>query len=518
MKNLIKLSGFAIATIFCCSINNAIAQGQGQGQGNQQGLWTAEGQNIVKTNRFVRINNNMHVLRDAYIDSLLTAFSVQASYLATQNLLVTGISQFNGLVNFGSTITIDGIDNTISSSSGKIDFLNSNLFTSGNIQADTVKAQVAQFSKSSNITGTLNVQGEFHLLGNAFIDSILTALSIKTNYLETENILVTGISQFNGLVNINSNLISTGDITSTTVNTDTVQAQVGRFSKSSTVNGILVADTIQASIINGSTIFQNGSPIFSSQWLSLDSNIYFSTGSVFVKDLFVEKSVNIGGFRFTNGAEQQQKDSISSTAEIVITSQKEKILLESDTVLVKNRLGIGVSKAEASLDVSGDAIVRGWLYVQDGVVIGKSFEGQKAIIDSIRSERMESKEIQAETVKAQTLEADTSKIAVTETDTLTAEKIKAGTIVIDGQNNTISCESINANSISLIDGSFDSLNIFHQLKIGNSIYISGIIGASNIIYGTDKVISFLGGGPGPISLEGETRNIKQPLIIICYNR
>ncbi len=316
-------------------------------------------------------------------------------------------------------------DNKITSPGKIVDFVDNDIFTSGNIQADTVKAQVAQFSKSSNITGTLNVQGELHLLGNAFIDSILTALSIKTNYLETENILINQISQFNGIVNIGSSLtfypangsIISNFLTSKNIQADTVQAQVAQFSKSTTINGTLTADTIQSSVINGSTILQNGLPLTSSQWLSLDSNIYFSTGSVFVKELWAEKAVNIGGFRFTNGAEQQ-KDSIRSTAEIVIASEK-KIQLESDTVLIKNRLGVGVSKAEASLDVSGDAIVRGWLYVQDGVVIGKSFEGQKAIIDSIRSERAELKNIQAETVNTEEMLAKEAKV-----DTLTTEKAK----------------------------------------------------------------------------------------------
>ena len=69
---------------------------------------------------------------NAFIDSLLTA----------GNLIVNDNTQLNGLLNIGSALTLDGVNGSITSSAGSIDFLNSSLLTTGNIMADTVTANV----------------------------------------------------------------------------------------------------------------------------------------------------------------------------------------------------------------------------------------------------------------------------------------------------------------------------------------------------------------------------------------
>ncbi|MCF6185212.1 MAG: hypothetical protein L3J56_11460 [Bacteroidales bacterium] len=148
------------------------------------------------------------------------------------------------------------------------------------------------------------------------------------------------------------------------------------------------------------------------------------------------------------------------------------------SVLIRDSLGIGVANPQAPLDVQGNMIVRGWIYAQNGVVVGKRFEGQK--------------------VQTDTVEATKSIVNISKTDTLTsqkinADKIKVNGIIINGPNNRIystsgnlSFNNTNLNDVGILRANtveadnlhvsytdFDSLQVVNQLKIGQgSLFLS----------------------------------------------
>ncbi|MCD6366275.1 MAG: hypothetical protein J7L46_01905 [Bacteroidales bacterium] len=171
------------------------------------------------------------------------------------------------------------------------------------------------------------------------------------------------------------------------------------------------------------------------------------------------------------------------------------------SVLIRDSLGIGVLNPQAPLDVQGNVIVRGWLYAQNGVVVGKRFEGEKMVIDTINVSK--------------------SIAQISQTDTLTSQKINASKIKVDGivingpankiystSNNlsfsgtnlndvgTLNANTVHADNLQVDYTSFDSLRVFNKIKVGtNSLSIAG--GGSG---GTDEILSdagkiVLGGSP-----------------------
>ncbi len=161
------------------------------------------------------------------------------------------------------------------------------------------------------------------------------------------------------------------------------------------------------------------------------------------------------------------------------------------SALFRDSVGIGLTNPQAPLDVQGNVIVRGWLYAQNGVVVGKRFEGQKVETDTVETEKSISK--------------------ISETDTLTSEKInakeiKAEGLIINGNTNkiystagnisfnntnlndvgTLRANSIETNNLNVSYTDFDSLHVTEKIKIGlTSLYLSShtdINGTENSIY------------------------------------
>jgi hypothetical protein len=66
---------------------------------------------------------------------------------------------------------------------------------------------------------------------------------------------------------------------------------------------------------------------------------------------------------------------------------------ETMRLLPDGRVGIGLTNPQAQLDVDGDAIFRGWVYAENGVVVGKRFDGKRADIDTVKSNRIKSNTI-----------------------------------------------------------------------------------------------------------------------------
>ncbi|MFH1320193.1 MAG: hypothetical protein ABII90_06000 [Bacteroidota bacterium] len=280
------------------------------------------------------------------------------SLLSVGLLIVNGVSQFNGLAYFGN-LTVDGANSSFSSSTGTIDFLNTNLLTTANITADTITGNVINTNYFSTGQGLLN------------------SLQV-TGQTQTGSLLVDGDATVNGTTSVEmlhaTSLQVDNGVTTQTLAADTVsvsrfltvprmQADTVSVTRFQTV-ARLDADTIVSGSINSGQYLLNGSPLTGSQWINSGSDIYFSggnvgininnpqyplhvdgnavvTGSVGAQDLYVQNTINIGDFKFKNGGivpvpPATVKDSISSSKEIVIRSEAEKIELSSDTVLIKS--------------------------------------------------------------------------------------------------------------------------------------------------------------------------------------
>jgi len=142
---------------------NSISSGDGIGTSNNfpmvfhtdnipwMWLTTSGSLGLGVSNPFHRfeVQGNSRFLGSAFVDSLLTALEVQTGGLTTGSLLVTGNSQFNGLVNIGSTLILDGANSSISSTTGTVDFLNSNITTTGSINASQYLINGSPFSITS---------------------------------------------------------------------------------------------------------------------------------------------------------------------------------------------------------------------------------------------------------------------------------------------------------------------------------------------------------------------------------
>ena len=142
-------------------------------------------------------------------------------------------------------------------------------------------------------------------------------------------------------------------------------------------------------------------------------------------------------------------------------------------------VGIGNENPAAALDVNGNTIIRGTLNVFDGIIIGKSYTGEKAMLDSVMASKME-------------------------TDEMKASQYKTSTIIIDGNNSRIISQTgeINFDNNSLYAGSLrvsnlqvtgtttqSNLIVQNHLQIGNSsLHLSSTdpgTGTDNRFYSTN---------------------------------
>lgn len=122
------------------------------------------------------------------------------------------------------------------------------------------------------------------------------------------------------------------------------------------------------------------------------------------------------------------------------------------------KIGIGISNPAAPLDVNGDAIVRGTLHVYDGIIIGKTYTGEKATLDTVEASKMQAEEMKAEQYK---------------TNTIAIDGVMSSIISNTGQI-SFGYNNLDANSISVNDlyvsGTVtqQNLTVVDQLQIGYS--------------------------------------------------
>jgi len=239
-----------------------------------------------------------------------------------------------------------------------------------------------------------------------------------------------------------------------------------------------------------------------------------TTGNIYADNLFIQSSINIGNFKFSNGGiipVYPIKDTIQTPNKIAIVSGANLITLDADTVIVPKQIGIGIDKPQYSLDVAGDAHFRDLLWVEGGLIIGERYEGGKADIDTLNTK----------TTTAEKMTTDTLIVAELTSDTIKSKKVKVHTINIDGINSRISSTTglidfentnlkttgtINANTISTDNlnvnyTSFDSLHVINRLKIGTNSLIVGThcIGTDEILSSAGKII--FGGSPDLLDIQ-----------------
>ncbi|MFH1320529.1 MAG: hypothetical protein ABII90_07745 [Bacteroidota bacterium] len=235
----------------------------------------------------------------------------------------------------GGGIVIDGIASRITSGSGTISFNDENLITTGSIASQDLYVQRA-----------INI-GDFEFKNGA------TLPGQKDTIKSTVGIVLESAAE---MITLSSDSVVAKEvIKAKIVKADTLKTETLETEKEIRVKGMVI-DGVNSRIISNS-----GS-------INFDDENLITTGSIGGRNLYVQNSVNIGDFKFINGAVLPgQKDTISSPAEIVVSSEAEKILLESDTVTAKNVLEAQTLKtttlsaetieSDSAIKVAGNGLV-----------------------------------------------------------------------------------------------------------------------------------------------------------------
>lgn len=143
------------------------------------------------------------------------------------------------------------------------------------------------------------------------------------------------------------------------------------------------------------------------------------------------------------------------------------------------QVGIGTYTPSALFDVNGDAIIRGTLHVYDGIIIGETYMGGKAILDTIEASKMQTDEINSIIYKTNTINIDGNNSKITST-----------TGVIDFDNNMIVANNVTTNDLNVNGATqFTDLTVANHLQVGlSSIHLSSNVtttGVDNRIYSTN---------------------------------
>ena len=307
------------------------------------------------------VSGGFRTIGNAYVDSLLTALEVQTGGLTTGILLVTGNSQFNGIVNVGSTLILDGTNSSISSTTGTVDFLNSDIITTGSINASqyllngmplvtsqwTSSGSNIYFSggnvgiNTSNPAFPLEVDGNVAVTGTIFTDRLSVQKAMSIGQFR----FINGASQPGHADSIctSSRLVIESNAESVSFIADTIRMGNVRFIKES------LTDVIE-----------------SESRLNLKSASRLELVSGAEKVSLIADTIMLGNVRVLKRA---ASDELRATQPLTITSNSEKIALASDTVTVKERMGIGVERPTVALDVVGDIHTSGVLKSGNSIYI-----------------------------------------------------------------------------------------------------------------------------------------------------
>ncbi len=135
-------------------------------------------------------------------------------------------------------------------------------------------------------------------------------------------------------------------------------------------------------------------------------------------------------------------------------------VINSSTIYCESgfSVGIGTENPAAALDVNGNTIIRGTLNVFDGIIIGKSYTGEKAMLDTVLASKMESDEMKADQYKTSTITIDGNNSRITS---------QTGEISFD--NNSLYAGSLQVSNLQVTGTTTQSdLIVQNHLQIGNS--------------------------------------------------
>ncbi|MBI4649016.1 MAG: hypothetical protein HY738_21110, partial [Bacteroidia bacterium] len=365
----------------------------------------------------------------------------------------------------------------------------------------------------------LDVAGRAHFSRNTYIDSTLFALNLETALLtKTASLLVLQNAVINGIVTIGNILTLDGAAGSITSATGAVSFQDDNLVTTGAVAiGCLSPASGYKLDVNGAAKFLGPLTIGSSIIIDGSTDQISSTSG----------AINFGNTNITTGGSITAANIISTGAnqfnnlyvshDLEVGSNIKCLGEYNGNKIFANQLSIGVQNPQAPLDVQGDAIIRGWIYAQNGVVVGKRFEGQKIETDTVKTNKMLVDTMQTDKaiirialsdsikvieyadmkkIMSKSLISDSVYSEKMAAQTVEADKyIKTSTITIDGENGTITNQNnlinfvntnlktsgnVNAGNINAsgtltagnmnVSGqtSFNELQVANELQIGNS--------------------------------------------------
>ena len=293
---------------------------------------------------------------------------------------------------------------------------------------------------------------------NEVVSKIMYSDSLDAIKINTENIeaskeakigselildgLNSQIFSNSGLIDFkNTNLKTTGDITANRINATTLHV-----------------DSLNVSNVNTTADI-------------------VTTGNIYARRIYAEKSVSVGNFTFKNGGTVigPGKDTIKTENRMAIVSEANSIRMVSDTVIMNDRLAIGREYAEYSLDVAGNARFQDKLIVEGGLIIGKEYQGEKGEIDSLISKEASIDTVRSENVRATEINAE-ERINIGSGNTIRIDglnsQITSTTGKIDfGSNELRTSGPITGGAINMDNAHFLVLDVTTRINIGSNTLI-----------------------------------------------
>ncbi|MBI5218093.1 MAG: hypothetical protein HY958_04105, partial [Bacteroidia bacterium] len=121
-------------------------------------------------------------------------------------------------------------------------------------------------------------------------------------------------------------------------------------------------------------------------------------------------------------------------------------------------IGIGTDAPLEKLDVNGNVNIRGYLYVQDGVIIGKRVNSEKVVTDTAKVGQVEIDKGKIDSLASKQITVDSLKTKDIKTEQFTTQKISSVNITTDSLKATqFTLAEMHADSITAVKMTLDKL-------------------------------------------------------------